>query len=76
MAIAVIIVAVVLVAGLLVWFARSKHPEQTSSHTDVHDTNAGTQLYGETPSGPAGPDLESQDPDQTGNRLDTPPPRD
>jgi len=65
----VVAIGVVCIVVLVSWFfLTSKHPENGASHADeeARETLA-SRLYGRNPPGPAGPDAESQNPDDTGN---------
>ena len=65
-----IAVSVVVTIAVVVWFGVSdKHPESAASHSDEHPDTPAERFYGPHPSGPAGPDAESQRPDDTGNTL-------
>ena len=71
----VILLSVTATVGVVAWFfLTNKHPENAAGHCDEHPTTLAEQLYGPHPSGPAGPDAESQSPEDTGNAWDPPPP--
>jgi hypothetical protein len=72
----VIILSVVSTVVLTAWFFLTpEHPERGASHADEEPPETlAMRLYGRHPSGPAGPDAESQNPEDTGNSLDPRPP--
>ena len=71
----VILLSVTATVGVVAWFfLTEKQPENAAGHCDDHPTTLAEQLYGPHPSGPAGPDAESQSPEDTGNAWDPPPP--
>jgi hypothetical protein len=72
---ALTVVTVAAAVLVVAWFfTTTKHPENGSTHAaDVHETLS-LRFYGSNPTGPAGADAESQQPDDTGNAWDPPPP--
>jgi hypothetical protein len=66
----VVIVCVAVTVAVVVWFVRATHPENAASHWDEHPDTLAERFYGPRPSAPAGPDAESQRPQDTGNAWD------
>jgi peroxiredoxin len=71
----IVAITVVCAAVLVAWlFLTPKHPENGASHADEQPPETLAQrLYGRNPPGPAGPDAESQNPDDIGNAWSHPP---
>jgi hypothetical protein len=68
-------ITVVVAGALIAWFVFTPHhPENGASHSDDHPETLSQRFYGRNPPGPAGPDAESQRPEDTGNAWDPPPP--
>jgi hypothetical protein len=75
--IVLVVVALVIVVGVVVWFVASRrHPEMAATHRAHLPTTRSERIYGDHPVGPAGADAEDQRPDDTGSAWDGPmPPR-
>ena len=68
-------VSVAVTAAVVAWFVLThKHPENAATHRDENPDSLAERFYGPHPSAPAGPDAESQQPEDTGNAWDPPPP--
>ncbi|MCU1501380.1 MAG: hypothetical protein JWM12_734 [Ilumatobacteraceae bacterium] len=66
-------VSVAITLAVVTWFVLTrKHPEFAASHRDEHPDTLSERFYGPNPPGPAGPDAESQRPEDTGNALNPP----
>jgi hypothetical protein len=64
-------ITVVVAGALIAWFVFTPHhPENGASHSDDHPETLSQRFYGRNPPGPAGPDAESQRPEDTGNAWD------
>jgi hypothetical protein len=72
----IVAISVVCAVVLVFWFFLThKHPENGASHADEDPRETlALRLYGRNPPGPAGPDAESQNADDTGNAWSRPPP--
>jgi hypothetical protein len=73
---AVVVASGVVVTVLVVaWFVlTAKRAEAIASSWDERPDTPSERFYGPHPVGPAGPDAESQRPEDTGNAWDPPPP--
>jgi hypothetical protein len=73
----VVTLSVALVIAVVAWFAvaTARHLELTDTSLDDRPETPAQRFYGPHPFAPAGPDAESQRPEDTGNAWDPPPPR-
>jgi hypothetical protein len=67
---------IVVTVYVVAWFVRTaKRAETLASYLGELPDTPSERFYGPHPFGPAGPDAESQRPEDTGNAWDPPPPR-
>jgi hypothetical protein len=73
----VVALSIALVIAVVAWFAvtTAHHLELTDTPSDGRRETPAQRFYGRHPFAPAGPDAESQRPEDTGNAWDPPPPR-
>ena len=76
MSAAVVTLSIALVIAVVAWFAvaTAHHLELTDTPLDERRETPSQRFYGRHPFAPAGPDAESQRPEDTGNAWDPPPP--
>ena len=71
----VVALGVVATVAVVVWFIRPRaHPELAASHSDERPDTPSERFYGSHPPGPAGPDAESQGPEDAGDSWNPRPP--